>query len=142
MPNRITSFEQLPKIIAVDFDGTLVSDKWPNIGKPNIALFELLRYLRQEKGVKLILWTSRNYSDKYGDLLEEAIEFCTSKGLEFDAINENIREVIELTGEDTRKVYADIYFDDKGVPAMRSPVYWCNKLGINWKELMGYTPAY
>ena len=60
-------------------------------------------------GVKSILWTSRT-----GSALREAIEWCEDHDLHFDAINENLPEVIELTGGiDTRKVYADIYFDDR-----------------------------
>ena len=66
--------------------------------------------------------------------MEEAVEFCKDNGLEFDAINENIDEVQELTGEDTRKVYADVYLDDKSVPAIMSPLYWCDLVGLNWME--------
>jgi hydroxymethylpyrimidine pyrophosphatase-like HAD family hydrolase len=132
---KITSFEELPKIVAVDFDGTLVEDEFPNIGKPNEEMFNFLKYLRQEQGVKLVLWTSRNFSEKYGDLLEQAVEFCQSKGLEFDAINENIQEVQDFTGEDTRKIYADVYIDDKSVPAIQSPIYWVYKLGFSWLDI-------
>lgn len=132
---KITDFSDLPKIIAVDFDGTLVSNKFPDIGEPNEDLINFLIYLRQTQGIKLILWTSRNWSDAYGDQLEQAVEFCYAKGLEFDAINENIQEVQDLTGEDTRKVYADIYIDDKSVPAIQSPIYWVYKLGFSWLDL-------
>lgn len=132
---KITRFEELPKIIAVDFDGTLVTNEFPNIGKPNEELFKFLMYLRQEQGVKLILWTSRNFSNQYGDMLEQAVEFCQEKGLEFDAINENIQEVQDFTGEDTRKVYADVYIDDKSVPVIQSPIYWVYKLGFSWLDL-------
>lgn len=59
-------------------------------------------------GVKSILWTSRT-----GSALQEAIEWCEDHDLHFDAINKNLPEVIELTGTDTRKVYADVYFDDR-----------------------------
>ncbi len=135
------SFDELPKIIAVDFDGTLVSDKWPEIGKPHKELIELLKALRQNHGVKIVLWTCRDFQDGR-DYLEEAVEFCQNLGLEFDAINENIREVQELTGEDTRKVYADLYLDDKAINVVSSPLYWVEKVGVSWKELIGYIPAY
>lgn len=97
-------------IYAVDFDGTLsLGAKWPAIGTPNIPL---IGYLKREKakGARVILWTCRNGKD-----LEAAVEFCKENGLEFDTINENLPELIEAYGGDTRKINADIYFDDKAV---------------------------
>lgn len=129
--SKINNFTDLPKIVAVDFDGTIVEDNFPKIGKPNMRLINDLQLLRKQ-GVKLVLWTSRNFSNQYGDLLEEAVVFCENLGLRFDAINENITEVQELTGEDTRKVYADLYIDDKAVPACQDPLYWAGRLGIDW----------
>lgn len=143
MYREIKTFEDLPKIVAVDFDGTLVTDEWPKIGKPNEPLIEFLKYIRDNQGVKLILWTSRNYSLKYGDLLEEAVNFCSyTLGLEFDAINENLREVQILTGEDTRKIYADIYLDDKSISAFQAPIYWVDKLGIEWMDVIDWRTGY
>ena len=127
-------FSSLPKIVAVDFDGTLVEDNFPEIGKLNADLFRCVKYLK-EKGVKVVLWTSRNFHGGR-DLLEEAVEFCSGLGLEFDAVNENIQEVQELTGEDTRKIYADLYIDDKCVVPYQSPLYWLDKLDLNWMEYM------
>ena len=74
--------------IAVDFDGTLCENKWPNIGAPNEELFSFLKKQR-EAGVKLILWTCRS-----GERLERAVTFCSQNGLEFDAVNENLPEII------------------------------------------------
>ena len=127
-------FNNLPKIVAVDFDGTLVEDNFPDIGRPYIEMFQTMIYLRS-KGVKVILWTSRNFY-KNRDLLEEAVQFCREHELEFDAINENVQEVQELTGEDTRKVYADLYIDDKNVHSLQSPLYWLNKVNLNWIDYM------
>lgn len=137
MCKEIKNFSDLPKIIAVDFDGTLVEDKWPEIGRPNKNMFEFLKYLQKEHNVKLILWTSRTDSH-----LIDAVEFCNEQGMRFDAINENIPEVRDFTGRDTRKVYADLYIDDRAVHETQSPVYWCNKIGLSWYELMGHIPAY
>lgn len=98
------------KIIAVDFDGTLcVGDHWPDIGYPNFDLIKQLIEL-QKKGNKIILWTCR-----CGETLNNAVEWCKTYGLIFDAINENIPEIIEIFGGDTRKVVADVYLDDKSV---------------------------
>lgn len=94
-------------IIAVDFDGTLCAECFPNIGEPNQALISALLELKRS-GKKLILWTCRA-----GDRLDEAVEWCNMHGLCFDAVNENLPEIIELYGSDSRKITADLYIDDK-----------------------------
>lgn len=103
------------KIIAVDFDGTLCENKWPEIGKPNN---ELITYLKEQKaaGAKLILWTCR-----VSEILEEAVKWSAEQGLLFDAVNENLPEVLQWMGGDTRKVFANEYIDDRNVP-----VYSCH----------------
>lgn len=63
---------------------------------------------RKRNGDKLILWTCRR-----GVYLAQAVKWCKNKGLEFDAINKNLPESIETYNGDTRKVFADIYIDDK-----------------------------
>lgn len=97
------------KIIAVDFDGTLCKDNYPRIGDPNIELIEWLK-LRQSNGSRIILWTCR-----CGTALEDAVKWCARKGLIFDAINDNIPGVVAaMNNSNSRKVFADIYIDDKG----------------------------
>ena len=64
-----------PNIIAVDFDGTLCENKWPEIGMPNEELIEYLKK-RQANGEKLILWTNR-----VGNRLDEAVKWSAEKGL-------------------------------------------------------------
>lgn len=99
----------LPYIIAVDFDGTLVEDKFPEIGEKRIAVWnDMLR--AKANGAKIILWTSRDHQN-----LEEAVAFCKEQGFEFDAINENLPECQNLFNNDTRKVFADEYWDDKAI---------------------------
>lgn len=97
-------------IIAVDFDGTLVLDRFPNIGEPFYSRIECVKSL-QKKGHKIILWTCRA-----GKVLEEAVQWCAEHGLVFDAVNENLPEVQKEWGGDTRKVYCDYYIDDKNLP--------------------------
>ncbi len=94
-------------IIAVDFDGTLCKDCYPKIGEANQALIFFLKEY-QKQGSKIILWTCR-----CGNLLEEAIRWCATNGLLFDAINSNVSENILQYGSDSRKIYADLYIDDK-----------------------------
>ncbi|MBQ7564153.1 MAG: hypothetical protein IJT16_09195 [Lachnospiraceae bacterium] len=95
-------------IIAVDFDGTLCTDCYPKIGAPNLRLIYILKEL-QKKGTRLILWTCR-----CREPLAEALRWCASYGLTFDAVNENLPEILEKYGSDSRKIFADIYIDDRG----------------------------
>ncbi len=97
------------KIIAVDFDGTLCENKWPEIGEPNLEMIDYLKE-RQAAGDKLILWTCR-----VGEILENAITWSTEQGLTFDAVNENLPEVLDWMGGDSRKIFANEYVDDRNV---------------------------
>lgn len=96
--------------IAVDFDGTLCENKYPEIGKPNKKIINNLRARQRKAGTKLILWTCRE-----GDELDEAVEWCRSQKLEFDAVNDNLPEHIEKHGNNSRKIHANEYWDDKAV---------------------------
>lgn len=98
--------------IAVDFDGTIVEHKYPEIGKEKPFAIQCLRQLQQE-GNLIILWTSRE-----GDLLDKAIAFCHERGLDFYAVNCNQPEDA-LFKRATSKVIADVYIDDHnlgGIP--------------------------
>ncbi len=91
------------KVIAVGFDGSLCSNEYPCIGKANdAAICHLLS--EQLHGAKIILWTCRE-----GERLAEALEWCKRHGLTFDAVNENLPEMIEEFGSDPRKIIADEY---------------------------------
>ncbi|WP_320112669.1 BT0820 family HAD-type phosphatase [Draconibacterium orientale] len=104
-------------IIAVDFDGTIVKHKYPAIGREIPYAIKTLK-LFQNKGHKLILWTYRS-----GKELEEAVTFCEKRGLIFHAVNNNF-DGEEFDNTYSRKIYADIYIDDR------------NLLGIpKWEEI-------
>lgn len=90
--------------IAIDFDGTIVEHAYPLIGKEIPFAIDTLKRLQQELHCRLILWTVRE-----GDLLEQAVDFCRERGLEFYAVNKNNPE--EKSG--SRKIAADIYIDDR-----------------------------
>lgn len=94
-------------LIAVDFDGTIVEHKYPAIGKERPFAIETLRQLAAE-GNKLILWTARE-----GKLLEQAVEFCHSRGLDFYAVNSDRPETsLNFNSTSGRKLAADVYIDD------------------------------
>lgn len=99
-------------IIAVDFDGTIVENKYPDIGKERSFAIQTLRTLQQE-GNRLILFTSRE-----GEELDAAVKFCHERGLDFYAVNSNQPDDA-LFKHRTAKVIADLYIDDRnlgGIP--------------------------
>lgn len=107
--------EKKQEIIAVDFDGTLCENKWPGIGAPNLELMAYLK-LRRLNGAKLILWTCRT-----GHRLNEAVQWCKELDLYFDAINEDIPDVISEFGPSGRKVFATEYIDDRASTKFKLP---------------------
>lgn len=100
---------ELRRAIAIDFDGCLCKNMWPNIGLPNFDAINAAIRAKQE-GAALILWTCR-----IGEKLENAIQFCKNYGLEFDAVNENLPERMAAYNADPRKVNADEYWGDLAV---------------------------
>lgn len=98
--------------IAVDFDGTIVEHKYPAIGKELPFAIDSLKRLASD-GHKVILWSVRE-----GELLEQAVEFCRMRGLEFYAVNSDYPNS-SWNHEGSRKLTADIYIDDRnlgGIP--------------------------
>lgn len=103
-----------PLKIAVDFDGTIVEHKYPEIGKEVMFALKTLRAL-QEQGHLLILWTYRS-----GKELDEAVEYCRRNGIVFYAVNASYPEEEFDEDYDSRKIDADIFIDDRnigGLPA-------------------------
>ena len=94
--------------LAVDFDGTIVEHRYPKIGPEKPFAIQTLQQLQRE-GHRVILFTSRE-----GELLEEAVEFCHDRGLDFYAVNSN-QPANALFSRHTAKVIADIYIDDRNL---------------------------
>lgn len=107
--NIMEEFEKMPKIIAVDFDGCLVENRFPEIGKPLLDNIERLKK-EQENGARVILWTCRR-----GQCCDDAVKFCKDVGIRLDAINENLPDIVKDFGGDTRKIFAHEYWDDRAV---------------------------
>lgn len=101
------------KIYAVDFDGTLAKTRFPEIISPNIPVFMLCKEIKR-RGDILILWTCRCDKD-----LDEAVQYCKKYGLEFDYINENTPDNVIKWGNDSRKIFANEYIDDKAWSPIR-----------------------
>ena len=114
-----------PTIYGVDFDGTLCTNKWPDIGIANIKLIEFLKSERKN-GNKVVLYTMRE-----GNLLDAAVGWCEDLGLEFDAVNDNLPELKDRFKNNPRKIYADYYIDDHNAI--------CN-IGIPLRKYQEYVP--
>lgn len=113
------------KTIAIDFDGTIVENAYPAIGKPLIFAFDTLKKL-QEEGYILILWTYRS-----GKKLEEAVSFCKSNGIAFYAVNKSYPEEV-MSDKISRKINADLFIDDRNIGGMMG---W----GEIYQKLIGTT---
>lgn len=98
-------------IIAIDFDGTIVEHRYPDIGNEIPDAIKILKKLKAD-GHILLLWTYRS-----GEELKQAVKYCKKKGLEFYAINNNSNdEDYDFTY--SRKIYADVYIDDRNLPGL------------------------
>lgn len=95
------------KIYAIDFDGTIVEDKWPEIGKERKETTDFIKAI-QDIGCQWFLWTCRT-----GEDLDKAIDWCLHHGLYPNAVNEGTHPLY-ISGEwRPVKPYADVYIDDK-----------------------------
>ncbi len=99
-------------IIAVDFDGTVVTHAYPRIGH-DIGAVPVLKEL-VDKGHKLILWTMR--ADGTVEL-DEAVEWFRRNGIDLYAVNRNPMQ----HWSNSPKAFAHLYIDDMalGAPLIR-----------------------
>ncbi|MDD3320837.1 MAG: hypothetical protein PHS59_05275 [Paludibacter sp.] len=96
-------------IIAVDFDGTIVTHEYPRIGKEIPFAIDTLKRLQQNYENQIVLWTVRE-----GKELDEAVEYCHNRGLVFYAINSNYPEE-NKKNQEPRKLKADLFIDDRNL---------------------------
>lgn len=93
--------------IAVDFDGTCVEHRYPDIGRPIPGAIKWLKeWVAQD--AKIILFTVRCDSDKEGPVLTEAIKYLENNGVELWGVNQNP----DQKWSNSPKPYARIYIDD------------------------------
>lgn len=119
--------------IAIDFDGTLVEHRYPEIGKEIPFAAATLRQL-QEDGHKLILWTVRE-----GALLDEALAWCTQRGIMFYAVNaDHEDDTPEQNRHYSRKLKADLFIDDRNVGGLPDwgAIYEMVKRRISYEDYL------
>ena len=95
--------------IAVDFDGTIVEHRYPEIGREIPFATDTLKMLIKE-GHRLILWSVRE-----GKLLDEAVEWCRERGVEFYAVNKDYPEEGREDRNYSRKLKVEMFIDDRNV---------------------------
>ena len=95
--------------VAVDFDGTLHTGNWPEIGAPAPYAIEVMKRLHDD-GHRLIIWTCRE-----GKLQTDMINWLLEKGIPFDRINDHLPGSWEEYGYSAQKVFADVYIDDNNL---------------------------
>lgn len=121
-------------IIAVDFDGTIVEHRYPAIGEELPFAIETLKQLTKD-GHKLILWTARE-----GKLLDDAVEFCHSRGLDFYAVNSDLPSDRHVNDCPSRKLKADVFIDDRnlgGLPEW-AIIYEMISHHLTFGDIMGH----
>lgn len=113
-------------IFGIDFDGTIVEDKWPDIGEPKQKVVDYIKQL-QDKGHKWVLLTCR-----HDDGLISALTWLFNHGLYPAAVNDNTTEKIAEFNSNPRKVYADVYIDDHNAGGVYLPSLSCYGHDFTW----------
>jgi hypothetical protein len=119
--------------IAVDFDGTIVEHRYPEIGEEIPFAIDTLKMLIRDRN-QLILWTARE-----GKLLDDAILWCRERGVEFYAVNRDYPE--ETTGNNpyfSRKLKVDIFIDDRNLGGLPDwgTIYQMIKQHQTWQDVI------
>lgn len=96
-------------VILVDFDNTIVHEKYPDVGPAVNGAKETINWLHA-LGHTIIIWTCRE-----GDYADDAIEYLIDNGIRFDYFNQNCPERTEKYGWDSRKIGSDIMIDDRSI---------------------------
>ena len=109
-------------IIAIDFDGTIVTHEYPNIGTLAPMAKEVINEL-VAAGHKLFLWSMRS-----GEKLDEALIFLEDEGINIKVGNRSPAQFSE-----SPKQYAQLYIDDAavGTPMIKFNDSWV----VDWSVL-------
>jgi len=115
--------------ICVDFDGTVVDHRYPDIGEAVPGAITWLKKL-QRHGARLILFTMRSNSKEGGNLLQNAVQFFEANGITLYGVNRNPDQDSWTTSP---KAYGDIYVDDSafGCPLIQPKGFALRQLICN-----------
>ena len=116
-------------VLAIDFDGTIVTDEYPNIGQllPNAK--QCINDLYENHNCEIVIWTCRTGVEELN-----CRNFLIENNIHFTTVNQNTPAVIcRWNKDDSRKIYADIYIDDRSQFSYKY---------INWLDIFEYTIKY
>lgn len=119
--------------IAVDFDGTIVTDEYPQIGKELPFAIETLKAMIKDRH-RLVLWTVRE-----GQYLDDAVKWCQDRGVEFYAVNRDYpEEEAEKNNHFSRKLKVDMWIDDRNIGGLPDwgTIYRMVKEQLTWKDII------
>jgi hypothetical protein len=119
--------------IAIDFDGTIVEHCYPEIGQEKPFATDTLKMLINDRH-KLILWTVRE-----GQLLDDAINWCRERGVEFYAVNRDYPEETDKDNGHSRKLNSiDYFIDDRNIGGLPDwgTIYRMITRGKKWNDLI------
>lgn len=123
-------------VIAVDFDGTIVEHKYPKIGEEIIFATDTLKQLIKD-GHRLILWSVRE-----GQLLQDAVDWCHERGVDFYAVNKDYPEENgrQSNSSFSRKIKADMFIDDRNIGGLPDwgQIYQMIKNHETWSDRIAY----
>lgn len=121
-------------VIAVDFDGTIVEHRYPEIGEEIPFAIDTLKMLIADRH-KVILYTMRN-----GKLLDEAVRWCSARGVEFYAINSDVPNdfVSDRDKNFSSKVNADYFIDDRNIGGLPdwTTIYKIITRGLTFEQIL------
>lgn len=124
--------------IAVDFDGTIVEHRYPSIGNELPFATDTLKMLIAEHH-KLILWTVRE-----DELLQEAVDWCKERGVEFYAVNRDYpEESLENNNHFSRKLKVDLWIDDRNIGGLPDwgTIYQMIHYNKTWNDINSQHPS-
>jgi predicted mannosyl-3-phosphoglycerate phosphatase (HAD superfamily) len=101
-------------VIAIDFDGTIVEESYPQLGKLRKGAKKYINKLYDD-GHIIIINTCRS-----GVHQNAAFKMLIGLDVSFDLMNENHPSVIAQYHNDSRKISADLYIDDKNLVKLPS----------------------
>ena len=106
-------------VVAVDFDGTCVDHRYPEVGTDVPGAATALSLIAQY-GARIILYTMRSDNDQHGAVLANAVEWFADRDIPLWGVNQN-PEQYQWTR--SPKVYAHVYVDDAafGCPLIDLP---------------------
>jgi hypothetical protein len=111
--------EREPVVVAVDFDGTITQgDSWPEMGPLSQGSKWFINQIIED-GYCVVIFTCRE-----GALAEEAKEFLKLNDIRYMHFNENCSIRKDKYRNDTRKIGADVYIDDRSVFILGEDICW------------------